>query len=113
MKAFDTNYQLLAEMYQDDYFPAFLVDKIKNELQKVIDLLKVVKPTPKSFRKHWTRQSVESMTFKRTLTRTTARLRQSLVKVSPKLWPTFSNGSTSRSIQRKPSGNETGNDNGV
>lgn len=27
MKAFDTNYQLLAEMYQDDYFPAFLVDK--------------------------------------------------------------------------------------
>ena len=39
MKAFDTNYQLLAEMYRDDYFPAFLVDKIKNELQKVIDLL--------------------------------------------------------------------------
>ena len=39
MKAFDTNYQLLAEMYRDDYFPALLVDKIKNELQKVIDLL--------------------------------------------------------------------------
>ena len=39
MKAFDTNYQLLAEMYRDDYFPAFLVDKIKNELQKVINLL--------------------------------------------------------------------------
>lgn len=34
MKAFDTNYQLLAEMYRDDYFPAFLVDKIKYELQK-------------------------------------------------------------------------------
>ena len=26
-------------MYQDDYYPAFLVDKVKDELQKVIDLL--------------------------------------------------------------------------
>ncbi len=39
MKAFDTNYKLLDEMYQDDYYPAFLVDKVKDELQKVIDLL--------------------------------------------------------------------------
>ena len=39
MKAFDTNYKLLDEMYQDEYFPNFLVDKIKDELQKVIDLL--------------------------------------------------------------------------
>lgn len=39
MKAFDPNYKLLDEMYQDDYYPAFLVDKIKDELQKVIDLL--------------------------------------------------------------------------
>ena len=114
MKAFDTNYQLLAEMYRDDYFPVFLVDKIKNELQKVIDLLESgEKKTPKSFRKPWTRKSVESMTFKRHLTRMTARLRQSLEKVSPKLWPTFLNGSTSRSIQRKPSGNETGDVDGV
>ena len=36
---FDTNYQLLADMYQDDYFPDFLVDKIKNLLQQVIELL--------------------------------------------------------------------------
>ena len=34
MKAFDPNYKLLDEMYQDDYYPAFLVDKVK-----VIDLL--------------------------------------------------------------------------
>lgn len=39
MKAFDSNYQLLNEMYEDEYFPDFLVDKVKNELQKVIGLL--------------------------------------------------------------------------
>ena len=39
MKAFDPNYKLLDEMYQDDYYPASLVDKVKDELQKVIDLL--------------------------------------------------------------------------
>ena len=39
MKAFDPDYKLLDEMYQDDYYPAFLVDKVKDELQKVIDLL--------------------------------------------------------------------------
>ena len=39
MKAFDPNYKLLDEMYRDDYYPDFLVDKVKDELQKVIDLL--------------------------------------------------------------------------
>ena len=39
MKAFDPNYKLLDEMYQDDYYPAFLVDKVKDKLQKVIALL--------------------------------------------------------------------------
>ena len=39
MKAFDTNYKFLDEMYNDDYYPTFLVDKVKDELQKVIDLL--------------------------------------------------------------------------
>lgn len=39
MKTFDPNYKLLDEMYQDDYYPAFLVDKVKDELQKVIALL--------------------------------------------------------------------------
>ena len=39
MKAFDPNYKLLDEMYQDNYYPAFLVDKVKDELQKVIDPL--------------------------------------------------------------------------
>ena len=31
MKAFDPNYKLLDEMYQDDYYPAFLVDKTLDE----------------------------------------------------------------------------------
>ncbi len=39
MKAFDKNYKLLDEMYRDEYYPNFLVDKVKGELQKVIDLL--------------------------------------------------------------------------
>lgn len=39
MKQFDSKYNLLADMYQDEYYPKFLVDKIKDELQKVIDLL--------------------------------------------------------------------------
>lgn len=39
MKAFDPHYTLLNEMYQDEYFPDFLVDKVKAEIQKVIALL--------------------------------------------------------------------------
>ncbi len=39
MKPFDPNYQMLAEMYQDDYYPDFLVDKISALLRKVIALL--------------------------------------------------------------------------
>ena len=39
MKAFDPNYKLLDEMYQDEYYPDLLVDKVKEELQKVIRLL--------------------------------------------------------------------------
>ena len=39
MIVFDSNYKLLSEMYQDDYYPAFLVDKVKDELQRVICLL--------------------------------------------------------------------------
>ena len=39
MKAFDPDYKLLDEMYQDEYYPDFLVDRVKEELQKVIGLL--------------------------------------------------------------------------
>lgn len=39
MKKFDENYKLLEEMYSDDYFPDFLVDKIKALIQGVIGFL--------------------------------------------------------------------------
>ena len=39
MKKFDENYELLAAMYRDGYFPNFLVDKIKELVQNVIGVL--------------------------------------------------------------------------
>ena len=39
MKRFDPSYSLLEEMYQDDYYPNFLVDQVKAEIQKVIVLM--------------------------------------------------------------------------
>lgn len=39
MKKFDENYVLLEEMYDDDYFPNFLVDKIKALIEQVIAFL--------------------------------------------------------------------------
>lgn len=35
MSAFDADYQPLYEMYDDEYFPNFLVDKIKAEIDKI------------------------------------------------------------------------------
>lgn len=39
MKEFDKSYKLLEDMYNDEYFPDFLVDKIKDLIQSVIDFL--------------------------------------------------------------------------
>lgn len=39
MKTFDKSYKLLEEMYADGYFPDFLVDKVRDEVQKIIKLL--------------------------------------------------------------------------
>lgn len=39
MKKFDEDYKLLADMYQDEYFPDFLVDKVRELVQNVIDFL--------------------------------------------------------------------------
>lgn len=39
MKKFDADYKMLDDMYKDDYFPDFLVDKIKGLMQKVIEIL--------------------------------------------------------------------------
>ncbi len=39
MKKFDENYELLAEMAADEYFPSHLVEKIRELLRDVIRLL--------------------------------------------------------------------------
>ena len=39
MKAFDSNYKLLDEMYQDGYYPDFLVDKIRVLIEDMIAFL--------------------------------------------------------------------------
>ena len=39
MKKTDADYRLLEDMYRDDYFPDFLVDKIRELVQEVIDFL--------------------------------------------------------------------------
>lgn len=39
MKKFDDKYKLLQEMYRDGYFPDFLVDKVRKEIEKVIAYL--------------------------------------------------------------------------
>lgn len=36
MKKFDENYKLLDAMYQDGYFPDFLVDKVKEMVEDAI-----------------------------------------------------------------------------
>lgn len=39
MKKFDADYRLLEDMYEDEYFPDFLVDKVKALVQDVIVFL--------------------------------------------------------------------------
>ena len=44
MKAFDPNYKLLDEMYQDNYYPVFLVDKV---FRRSLTCWRAAKRTPK------------------------------------------------------------------
>lgn len=39
MKKFDEDYVLLEDMYKDSYFPNFLVDKIRDSILEVVELL--------------------------------------------------------------------------
>ena len=41
MKKFDKNYVLVKDMYDDDYFPNFLVDKVKNLILDLIAYLEM------------------------------------------------------------------------
>ena len=90
MKAFDPNYKLLDEMYQDNYYPTFLVDKVKDELQKRSSICwRAAKPTLKWCRRRWTRRSAASMTSRMNFMRTTARSKPWHGIVSALLWTTF------------------------
>lgn len=75
MKTFDANYRLLEEMYQDEYYPDFLVDKVKTELQKVIALLEEGETDTKSVQESWTKAFVPSMLCKKNLKSMTAKLK--------------------------------------
>ena len=108
MKAFDPNYKLLDEMYQDDYYPAFLVDKVKDKLQKVIDLLESGETDTDVVQETLTRRSAASMISRRSLTRTTARSKRWPGSVLRQPWPTFWRGSIFPLTPRRPSGNEIG-----
>ncbi len=46
MKKFDENYILLQDMYGDEYFPEFLVDKIKELILKVVTYLETGEDDP-------------------------------------------------------------------
>ena len=129
MKAFDPNYKLLDEMYQDDYYPAFLVDKVKDELQKVIDLLEsgetdieAVQETLdeavcgiNDLQEEFDENDSEIETVAREciaeLTRTTARSKRWHGNALRKMWPTFWSGLASPLIPRRPSGKGTGENN--
>lgn len=39
MKKFDADYKILKDMYEDGYFPDFLVDKVRDLVQNVIAFL--------------------------------------------------------------------------
>ena len=105
MKAFDPNYKLLDEMYQDDYYPASLVDKVKDELQKVIDLLENGETDPEVVQETLDEAVCGINDLQ---TRTTARSKRWHGNALRQLWPTFWSGLASPSTPRRPSGNGTG-----
>ena len=48
----------------DTYYPVFLVDKVRDELQKVIDLLESGETDTEVTEKRWIRRSAASMIFR-------------------------------------------------
>ena len=108
MKAFDPNYKLLDEMYQDDYYPAFLVDKVKDELQKVIDLLESGETDTEVIQETLDEAVCGINDLQDELTRTTARSKRWPGIVLESLWPTFWSGLASPLTPRRPSGKGTG-----
>ena len=108
MKTFDPNYKLLDEMYQDNYYPTFLVDKVKDELQKVIDLLESGETDTEVVQETLDEAVCGINVSRRSLTSTTARSKRWHGNVSRQPWPTFWSGLAFLLTPRRPSGNGTG-----
>lgn len=58
MKRFDENYKLLEEMYNDKYFPDFLVDKIKALVRDVIEFLETGERDLKKIQKEFDKMTL-------------------------------------------------------
>lgn len=58
MIKFDENYKLLEEMYSDGYFPDFLVDKVRAQITKVIELLEKGESNSKKIQKAFDKMTV-------------------------------------------------------
>ena len=77
MKTFDPNYKLLDEMYQDDYYPAFLVDKVKDETPEGHRLAGERRNRHRSDTgTRWMKRSAASMIFRTNFSKTTVRLKR-------------------------------------
>ena len=112
MKAFDPDYKLLDEMYQDDYYPAFLVDRVKDELQKVIDLLESGETDTEVIQETLDEAVCGINDLQEEFDETTARSKRWPVIASALPWPTFWSGSISPLTPRRPSGKGTGDTHG-
>ena len=108
MKAFDPNYKLLDEMYQDDYYPASLVDKVKDELQKVIDLLENGETDLEVVQETLDEAVCGINDLQEEFDENDSEIETVARECIAELWPTFWSGSTSPSTPRRLSGNGTG-----
>ena len=108
MKAFDPNYKLLDEMYQDEYYPDFLVDKVKEELQKVIRLLESGETDIGAVQKTLDEAVCGINDLQEEFDENDSEMKRWQGIVSELPWPIFWSGLASPLISRKPSGNGTG-----
>ena len=108
MKTFDPNYKLLDEMYQDDYYPAFLVDKVKDELQKVIDLLEGGETDIEVIQNTLDKAVCGINDLQDEFYENDSEIETVARDCIGDPLPTFWSGSVSRLILRRPSGNGTG-----
>lgn len=76
MKRFDETYRFLKEMYSDGYFPDFLVDKIKTELEHVVAFLEIGVSDLEQIQEKFDTMTMAINDCRKNLKRTTVRSRQ-------------------------------------